>query len=233
MGSSCRPGKVPIGAFSGGHGYCPVPRRQCVSESCLGSSDATLPGLVRTGQLVPGAPRLTATYSNQGPVRLAAISGTVGCIVGVLGGPADAQERVCWKLASSCGSNLDLLGPSIQRLLDNIRTMSDGNFDIRFNEPGAPVPALRVFDVVESRRSPVQARVRPHRVPRAIRQPAGDRLPQGVVGRPRAGCPSSESHKAGGRRHRSGVAPGAPWRERDTTQRRVARPERPMICEER
>jgi TRAP-type mannitol/chloroaromatic compound transport system substrate-binding protein len=81
-------------------------------------------------------------------LRIVAIAGLAGCIAGTLGGPADAQERVRWKLASSYGSNLDPLGPSIQRVLDNIETMSDGNFRIDFNEPGALVPALEVFDAV-------------------------------------------------------------------------------------
>ena len=81
-------------------------------------------------------------------VRSLLAAGAAGWLVSGPLGTADAQETVRWKLASSYGSNLDPLGPSIQRVLDNIRTMSDGNFDIRFNEPGALVPALEVFDAV-------------------------------------------------------------------------------------
>ena len=61
---------------------------------------------------------------------------------------ADAQDRVRWKLASSYGSSLVPLGENIQRVIDNVDTMSGGSFQIRFNEPGALVPALEVFDAV-------------------------------------------------------------------------------------
>ena len=53
-----------------------------------------------------------------------------------------------WNLASSYGSQIDVLGKNILRVIDNIETMSDGNFEIQFNEPGALVPALEVFDAV-------------------------------------------------------------------------------------
>ena len=59
-----------------------------------------------------------------------------------------AQERVRLKLASSYSSTSDVLGENIIRLIDNINVMSDGGFDIKFNEPGALVPALEVFDAV-------------------------------------------------------------------------------------
>ena len=65
-------------------------------------------------------------------------------------GTADAQETVRWKLASSYGSQIDVLGQNILRVIDNIEAMSDGNFRIQFNEPGALVPALEVFDAVSA-----------------------------------------------------------------------------------
>jgi len=80
--------------------------------------------------------------------RGAAIVGLAGWVLAGLAGPADAQERVRWKLASSYTSTLDVLGQNIIRVVDNIETMSDGNFQIQFNEPGALVPALEVFDAV-------------------------------------------------------------------------------------
>jgi TRAP-type mannitol/chloroaromatic compound transport system substrate-binding protein len=84
----------------------------------------------------------------KGLYRGAAIVGVAGWVLAGLAGPADAQERVRWKLASSYTSTLDVLGQNIIRVLDNIETMSDGNFQIQFNEPGALVPALEVFDAV-------------------------------------------------------------------------------------
>ncbi|MGH6693413.1 MAG: TRAP transporter substrate-binding protein, partial [Gammaproteobacteria bacterium] len=80
-------------------------------------------------------------------LRVAAIAGVAGwALTG--GAAADAQERVRWKLASSYTSNLDVLGQNIIRVIDNIATMTDGNFEIQFNEPGALVPALEVFDAI-------------------------------------------------------------------------------------
>ncbi len=63
-------------------------------------------------------------------------------------GPAEAQDRVHWKLASSYPSTLDVVGENILRIIDSIDVMSDGKFKIRFFEPGALVPALEVFDPV-------------------------------------------------------------------------------------
>lgn len=59
-----------------------------------------------------------------------------------------AQPQVKWKLASSYGGQLDVLGENIKRLIDNVDVMSDGNFKIKFYEPGALVPALEVFEAV-------------------------------------------------------------------------------------
>ena len=81
-------------------------------------------------------------------LRAAAVAGLAGWVLGGLGSAADAQERVRWKLASSYTSTLDVLGQNILRVVENVETMSDGNFQIQFNEPGALVPALEVFDAV-------------------------------------------------------------------------------------
>lgn len=79
-------------------------------------------------------------------------NGTVIAALGALvvagASQSEAQERVRLKLASSYSSSSDVLGENIIRVIDNIKTMSDGGFDIRFNEPGALVPALEVFDAV-------------------------------------------------------------------------------------
>jgi TRAP-type mannitol/chloroaromatic compound transport system substrate-binding protein len=83
-----------------------------------------------------------------GRLGVAVLAGLAGCITGTAHNPAAAQERVRWNLASSYGSQIDVLGKNILRVIDNIKTMSDGNFDIRFFEPGALVPALEVFDAV-------------------------------------------------------------------------------------
>jgi TRAP-type mannitol/chloroaromatic compound transport system substrate-binding protein len=74
---------------------------------------------------------------------------TVGAAVIVLiasSMAADAQDRVRWKLQSAFGSNLIHLGTSGVRFSKNIERVSDGNFEIKFYEPGALVPALECFD---------------------------------------------------------------------------------------
>jgi TRAP-type mannitol/chloroaromatic compound transport system substrate-binding protein len=74
---------------------------------------------------------------------------TVGAAVIVLiasSMAADAQDRVRWKLQSAFSSNLIHLGTSGVRFSKNIERVSDGNFEIKFYEPGALVPALECFD---------------------------------------------------------------------------------------
>jgi TRAP-type mannitol/chloroaromatic compound transport system substrate-binding protein len=83
-------------------------------------------------------------------LRMTALAGLAGCLALAAAGPLDAQERVRWKLASSYPSANDPLGPNILRVIENVGTMSGGNLQIQFNEPGALVPALEVFDAVST-----------------------------------------------------------------------------------
>jgi TRAP-type mannitol/chloroaromatic compound transport system substrate-binding protein len=59
---------------------------------------------------------------------------------------ADAQERVRWKMQSAFPGNLSHLGTSAKRLEAMVERVSGGNFELRFFEPGALVPALECFD---------------------------------------------------------------------------------------
>jgi TRAP-type mannitol/chloroaromatic compound transport system substrate-binding protein len=59
---------------------------------------------------------------------------------------ADAQERVRWKMQSAFGSQLSFLGTSGVRLTEIVDRVSGGNFELKFFEPGALVPALECFD---------------------------------------------------------------------------------------
>ncbi len=62
-------------------------------------------------------------------------------------GTAQAQQpKVSWKLQSAFPSGLTHLGPSAVRLVKDVSDMTDGNFDIKFHEPGALVPVLECFD---------------------------------------------------------------------------------------
>jgi len=56
------------------------------------------------------------------------------------------QPKVNWKLQSAFGSSLTHLGTSAVRLTKDVEEMTDGNFVIKFHEPGALVPTLECFD---------------------------------------------------------------------------------------
>src|ERR687892_1924829 len=57
-----------------------------------------------------------------------------------------AQTKVTWRMQSAFGSQLTHLGPSGQRFAKDIEEMTDGNFVIKFHEPGQLVPSLECFD---------------------------------------------------------------------------------------
>ena len=57
-----------------------------------------------------------------------------------------AQKRVKWKMQSAFGSTLPHLGTSGVRFAKNVEEATDGKFKIKFEEPGALVPALECFD---------------------------------------------------------------------------------------
>jgi len=59
---------------------------------------------------------------------------------------SEAQKRVRWKLQSTWGAQVPALGTSGVRFTKWIDTITDGKFKIKFEEPGALVPALECFD---------------------------------------------------------------------------------------
>ena len=59
---------------------------------------------------------------------------------------AAAQDRVRWKMQSAFPSNLSHLGTSGKRLEATVERVSGGNFELKFFEPNALVPALECFD---------------------------------------------------------------------------------------
>ena len=60
------------------------------------------------------------------------------------------KNKIKWKMASTFPSSLAQIGTLGVRLEDRLKTVSDGNLQIKFFEPGALVPALEVFDAVSS-----------------------------------------------------------------------------------
>ncbi len=79
-------------------------------------------------------------------IRLATVAGMALIVAVASAGGASAQERVKWKMQSAWASNLIHLGTSGVRFAKNIERVSGGNFQIKFYEPGALVPALECFD---------------------------------------------------------------------------------------
>ena len=80
--------------------------------------------------------------------RLVAVT-AVTLIAGLgLTGQAEAQKRVKWKMQSAFGGTLPHLGTSGVRFAENVKRLSGGNFQIKFFEPNALVPALECFDAV-------------------------------------------------------------------------------------
>ncbi len=59
---------------------------------------------------------------------------------------SEAQKRVRWKLQSTWGSQVPVLGTSGVEFTKEVETITDRNFRIKFEEPGALVPALECFD---------------------------------------------------------------------------------------
>jgi TRAP-type mannitol/chloroaromatic compound transport system substrate-binding protein len=78
--------------------------------------------------------------------RLVAAAGVALVATLALATGADAQERVRWKMQSAFSGNLSHLGTSGLRLEAMVDRLSGGNFELKFFEPGALVPALECFD---------------------------------------------------------------------------------------
>ena len=78
--------------------------------------------------------------------RLLAAAGVALVTTLGLATTADAQDRVRWKMQSAFPSNLSHLGTSGVRLMNTVERVSGGNFELKFFEPGALVPALECFD---------------------------------------------------------------------------------------
>jgi TRAP-type mannitol/chloroaromatic compound transport system substrate-binding protein len=78
--------------------------------------------------------------------RLLAAAGVALVTTLGLATTAEAQDRVRWKMQSAFPSNLSHLGTSGVRLMNTVERVSGGNFELKFFEPGALVPALECFD---------------------------------------------------------------------------------------
>jgi TRAP-type mannitol/chloroaromatic compound transport system substrate-binding protein len=76
------------------------------------------------------------------------ISAVVAMTMAAIALPAQAQDKVRWKMQSTFGSQLPHIGTSAVRFSKNIERLSAGKFEIKFYEPGALIPPLECFDAV-------------------------------------------------------------------------------------
>jgi TRAP-type mannitol/chloroaromatic compound transport system substrate-binding protein len=80
-------------------------------------------------------------------MRLKALAAvTAAAIVALPATDSEAQKRVRWKLQSTWGAQVPVLGTSGVHFAKNVDTITEGRFKIKFEEPGALVPALECFD---------------------------------------------------------------------------------------
>ncbi len=63
--------------------------------------------------------------------------------------PKAQPGSVKWKMQSTFGSKLSVIGETAPRFSDNIKRVSGGSLEIKFFEPGALVPSLEGFDAVK------------------------------------------------------------------------------------
>jgi TRAP-type mannitol/chloroaromatic compound transport system substrate-binding protein len=80
---------------------------------------------------------------------LTALGAAMAVSAVALTAPANAQE-VSWDMQSTYPGSLTQLGTLGIRIQDEITEVSGGEIEIRFQEPGALVPALEVFDAVST-----------------------------------------------------------------------------------
>lgn len=62
---------------------------------------------------------------------------------------ADAQKKVRWKMQSTFGSKLSIIGEGGVNFSNTVKTLSDGKLELKFFEPGALVPSLEGFDAAK------------------------------------------------------------------------------------
>lgn len=80
---------------------------------------------------------------------ISAVAVTASLAIGA-GGPASALDQVDWDMASTYPGSLTQLGTLGKVLSERLNAVSGGTINLKFQEPGAIVPALEVFDAVSS-----------------------------------------------------------------------------------
>ncbi len=81
-------------------------------------------------------------------LSIAAIAAFAGGLTATYATSASA-EKVRWKMQSTFGSKLSVIGETAPRFSRNIKRISGGTLEIKFYEPGALIPSLEGFDAVK------------------------------------------------------------------------------------
>ncbi|MBT3788238.1 MAG: TRAP transporter substrate-binding protein [Alphaproteobacteria bacterium] len=81
-------------------------------------------------------------------LKTTALAGLVGLTSMAIGGQADAKVR--WKMQSTFGSKLSILGETGKHFENLVKELSGGDMNIKFFEPGALVPSLEGFDAAKA-----------------------------------------------------------------------------------
>ena len=81
-------------------------------------------------------------------LKTAALVAVAGAMAFGAAGDASAAKKIKWKMQSAFGSQISHLGDAANRIADVVTSMSDGNFNLKFFEPGALIPPLECFDAV-------------------------------------------------------------------------------------
>src|SRR5262245_65749196 len=91
--------------------------------------------------LGPPFERRRATVQTTKPLKCLA-AGTALALAAVSSVSLAQQQKIQWRMQSAFGSSLTHLGTYGVRFAKDVEEMTDGNFSIKFHEPGALVPAL-------------------------------------------------------------------------------------------
>jgi len=88
------------------------------------------------------------------------IGGTVSTVLaaafiaGTMTSPANAQEKVRWKVPIAFASTLPALGDNAPWVADQVKAASGGNIQFKIEEPGKIVPPFQIMEAVKDKKVP-------------------------------------------------------------------------------
>lgn len=80
--------------------------------------------------------------------KLGAVAATAAMALTMASTDAYAQQKVRWKMHSAYGTEVSVLGPIGPYIAETVRTLSDGDFDIKVFEPGALTGGFAYYDPI-------------------------------------------------------------------------------------